>query len=174
MMMEICMKEKTLNFFSWLQQVDQSMTKINNRVPPVIKQVSSDAFCAAQKAPEVARAAAAEVKTAGVVGTASGLAKSVYTKYEPAAKELYTKYEPKAEECAASTWRKLNRLPLFPQVANVVVPTAAYCSEKYNQTVLSTAEKGYRVSSYLPLVPTERIAKVFSEERQTGPVATGA
>ncbi|KAJ0078560.1 hypothetical protein Patl1_22515 [Pistacia atlantica] len=118
----------------------------------------------AQQAPVVARSVASEVKRAGVVDTASGIAKSVYTKYKPTAKELYSKYEPKAEQCAVSTWRKLNQLPLFPQVAQVFVPTAAYCSEKYNETVLSTAEKGYRVSTYLPLVPTKRIAKVFSNE----------
>lgn len=133
-------------------------------MPPTIKQVSSQAVSAAQKAPEVARAVANEVQRAGVVDTASGVAKSVYAKYEPKAKELYSKYEPKAEQCAVSAWRKLNQLPLFPQVAHVVVPTAAYCSEKYNQTVLSTADKGYKVSSYLPLVPVEKIAKVFGEQ----------
>lgn len=113
-------------------------------VPPLLKQVAS------------------EVKTAGVVETASGLAKTVYTKYEPAAKDLYTKYEPVAEQYAVSAWRSLNKLPLFPQVAQTVIPAAAFCSEKYNQTVQSSAEKGYKVASYLPLVPTDKIAKVFS------------
>lgn len=131
-------------------------------MPWKVKQVSSQAILAAQNAPVVARAVASEVKRAGVMDTASGLAKSVYTKYEPKAKDLYAKYEPKAEQCAVSAWLKLNQLPLFPQVAQVVLPTAAYCSEKYNETVRDTAEKGYRVSSYLPLVPTEKIAKVFS------------
>lgn len=144
------------------RKVDESVTKLDCRVPPVLKQVPAQALSAAQMAPVVARSVASEVKTAGVAGTASGMAKSVYTKYEPAAKELYSKYEPKAEQYAVSAWRKLNQMPLFPQVAQVVVPTAAYCSEKYNQTVVSAAEKGYKVSSYLPLVPTERIAKVFS------------
>lgn len=111
----------------------------------------------------VAQTLASEVKRAGVVDTASVFAKSVYTKYEPTAKEFYTKYEPKAEQCAVSAWKKLNQLPIFPRVAQVVVPTAAYCTEKYNQTVASTAEKGYRVSAYLPLVPTEKIAKVFGD-----------
>ncbi|KAK7855026.1 REF/SRPP-like protein At3g05500 [Quercus suber] len=143
------------------RKVDESVIQLDRRVPPTIKQVSSQAVSAAQKAPVVAQAVASEVKRAGVVDTASGLAKSVYTKYEPTAKELYFKYEPKAEQCAKSAWHKLNQLPLFPQVAQVVVPGAAYCTEKYNQTVRSTAEKGYRVSSYLPLVPTEKIAKVF-------------
>merc|ERR1712183_128177 len=152
------------------RKVDESVIQLDRRVPPTIKQVSSQAVSAAQKAPVVAQAVASEVKRAGVVDTASGLAKSVYAKYEPTAKELYFKYEPKAEQCAKSAWHKLNQLPLFPQVAQVVVPGAAYCTEKYNQTVRSTAEKGYRVSSYLPLVPTEKIAKVFrADEAESEP-----
>lgn len=142
-------------------QIDESVNEWDRRVPPVFKQVSTQAFSAAQQAPVAAKAVASEVKRAGVVDTASGIAKTVYTKYEPTAKEIYSKYEPKVEQCAVSAWRKLNHLPLFPQVAQVVVPTAAYCSEKYNQTVRSSSEKGYRVSTYLPLVPTEKIAKLF-------------
>ncbi|KAI7757469.1 hypothetical protein M8C21_002762, partial [Ambrosia artemisiifolia] len=92
-----------------------------------------------------------EVKKGGVVETASGLAKTAYTKLEPI-----------AEHYAVSAWHTLNQLPLFPKVAKVVVPAAAYYSEKYNQTVRQTAEKGYKVSSYLPLVPTEKIAKAFN------------
>ncbi|KAH7574681.1 hypothetical protein ACOSQ2_009202 [Xanthoceras sorbifolium] len=146
------------------RKVDESVTKLDRNVPPVLKQVPAQALSAAQMAPVVAHSVVSEVKRAGVVGTASGIAKSVYTKYEPTAKEFYTRYEPKAEQCAVSAWKKLNQLPLFPQVAQVVVPTAAYCSEKYNQTVVIGAEKGYRVSSYLPLVPTQKIAKMFSED----------
>ncbi|CAI0551370.1 unnamed protein product, partial [Linum tenue] len=126
---------------------------VDRKVPPVVKQVSAQAFSAAQAAPGAARAVATEVQRSGVKETMTGLAKTVYTKYEP-----------KAEQCAVSAWRRLNQLPLFPQVAQVVVPTAAYWSERYNETVASTAEKGYKVSSYLPLVPTERIAKVFSDD----------
>ncbi|XP_057963251.1 stress-related protein [Malania oleifera] len=146
------------------QKVDESVTELDRRVPLVVKQVSSQAFSAAQKAPDVARAVASGVQRSGVVDAASGLAKSAYTKCEPAAKDLYTKYEHVAEQYAVSAWRSLNRLPIFPQVAQVVVPTAAYCSEKYNQTVQYTADKGYKVSSYLPLVPTEKIAKVFKDD----------
>ncbi|GKC04533.1 REF/SRPP-like protein [Tanacetum coccineum] len=146
-------------------KVDESVTKFDSRVPPFVKQVSTTTKSLSTKA--------SEVKSAGVVETASGLAKTAYTKLEPTAKGLYTKYEPVAEQYAASAWHSLNQLPYFPQVANVVVPKAAYFSEKYNQTVQETAEKGYKVSSYLPLVPTERIAKVFnSAEPQAEPVVS--
>ncbi|KAK4739290.1 hypothetical protein R3W88_002987 [Solanum pinnatisectum] len=139
------------------RKVDQSVRQIETRVPPMVKQ-----------APAAARSVAADVRSAGVMGAASGLAKTVYAKYEPTAKGLYTKYEPMAEEYAASTWFSLNRFPIVPKVTQAVVPTAAYYSEKYNVMVQQTAEKGYKVASYLPLVPTEKIAKVFS----TQPVAS--
>jgi len=142
-------------------KVDESVAKLEHTVPPVVKQVSSQAYSAARKAPEVARGVASEVQRAGLIDTASGIAKNIYTTYEPTAKVMYNKYEPVAEQYAVSAWQTLNRLPLFPQVAQVVIPTAALCSEKYNQTVTVGAEKGFRVANYLPLVPTERIAKVF-------------
>ncbi|CAI9102133.1 OLC1v1000353C1 [Oldenlandia corymbosa var. corymbosa] len=146
------------------RKVDESVNKVDNFVPPLLKQVSNKAYSAAQKAPAAARTVASDVKSAGVVETASGLAKNVYVKYEPAAKELYTKYEPVAEQYAASAWQSLNKLPLFPKVAQAVVPAASYCTEKYNQTVQHSAEKGYKVATYLPLVPTEKIAKVFGNK----------
>ncbi|XP_054794296.1 REF/SRPP-like protein At3g05500 isoform X1 [Prosopis cineraria] len=145
--------------------VGDSLTELDRHVPSNIKKASAQAFTVAQKAPEAARTVVSEVRRAGVVDTASGLAKSAYSKYEPTAKELYAKFEPKAEQCAVSAWQKLNKLPMFPQVASAVIPTAAFCTEKYNQTVVYTAQKGYRVSTYLPLVPTEKIARIFGENK---------
>ncbi|KAJ0960157.1 hypothetical protein J5N97_002076, partial [Dioscorea zingiberensis] len=95
------------------RKVDESVNDLGKRMPPLVK-----------KAPEVARSVAEEVQRAGVVGTATGIAKSAYAKCEPAAKDLYTKYEPSAERYAVSAWKSLNRLPLFPQVAHIMVPTA--------------------------------------------------
>ncbi|KAL6964738.1 hypothetical protein U1Q18_035796 [Sarracenia purpurea var. burkii] len=156
------------------RKVDASVNELDRRVPPLVKKVSTQALSAAQKAPTTARAVASDVQRVSLVDTASGLAKNMYTKCEPAAKDLYTKYEPVAEQYAASAWRSLHRLPLFPQVAQTVIPTATYCSEKYNQTVTCTASKGYRVASYIPLVPTEKIAKVFSAgEAGTEPLLSG-
>ncbi|KAK7302776.1 hypothetical protein RJT34_13672 [Clitoria ternatea] len=114
------------------RKVDESVTELDRHVPSNVRKVSS---------------VVSEVRRAGVTGIA---------------KTVYSKYEPKAEQCAVSAWRRLNQLPLFPHVANVVLPKAAYCTEKYNEAVVSSAEKGYRVSAYLPLVPTEKIVKVFN------------
>ncbi|KAK9750859.1 hypothetical protein RND81_02G227400 [Saponaria officinalis] len=142
-------------------QVDESVAKMEKTVPPVVKQVSSQAYSVARNAPEVAHGVASKVQCVGLMDTTSGIAKNIYTTYEPTAKVLYNKYEPVAEQHAVSAWQSLNHLPLFSQVAQVVVPTATMCSEKYNQTVKVGAEKGFRVANYMPLVPTERIAKVF-------------
>ncbi|CAN4108806.1 unnamed protein product [Withania somnifera] len=135
------------------RKVDQSVRKFETRVPPVVKQ-----------APAAARSVAAEIKAAGVMGAASGLAKTVYAKYEPTAKGLYTKYEPVAEQYAVSAWLSLNKIPIVPKVTQAVGPTAAYYTEKYNVMVQQTAVEGYKFASYLPLVPTEKIAKVFSTQ----------
>jgi len=142
-------------------KVDRSINEVQSHVPSLVKQVSSQAIVAAHSAPEVARSVASEVQSDGLVETASHIAKTLYTKYEPTAKELYTKYEPVAEEYAVLAWRALYKLPLFPQVAEILVPTAAYWSEKYNQVVMAAADRGYTVSYYMPLVPVERISKVF-------------
>lgn len=153
-------------------QVDESITELDRHVPALLKEIAYQATAAAQKAPEVARELAAEVQRDGLLDTATNIAKSLYAKYEPAAKKLYTEYEPVAEQYAVSAWRLLNRLPLFPQLADIMIPTAVYWAEKYNQAVAYTAEKGYPLSYYLPLVPIERIAKIFKVAENEPAVST--
>ncbi|GAB2228967.1 hypothetical protein Droror1_Dr00023101 [Drosera rotundifolia] len=150
---------KVLRFVD--SKIVESMNKLNHHVPPVMRLVSTKVYSMARNAPERAQTFASVVHRSSMVDVASGIAKNMYTKYKPSAKELYTKYEPVALQYAVSAWGSLNRLPFFPQVAQVMVPTAAYCSEKYNKTVLSMADKEYNVASFLPLVPIEKIAKVF-------------
>ena len=142
------------------RKVEEAVNLLEHHVPERVKEV----YASAQKAPEIVRSVAGEVQKAGVVGTAVGIARSVYGKYEPAAKEMYAKYEPVAERYAVTAWRSLNQMPVFPQVAQIVIPTAACWTEKYNQAVCYGAERGFTVSAYLPIVPTEKIAKVFASE----------
>ncbi|XP_039001199.1 stress-related protein-like [Hibiscus syriacus] len=134
------------------RKVDQSLNELERHVPSLVKQASCQA-----------RTMASEVQRVGVLDAAKMITRNVYSKCEPTAKEMYDKYEPVAEGYAVSAWRSLNRLPFFPQVSHVVVPTAAYWLEKYNQVVRYSGERGYAVASYLPLISTERIAKAFGE-----------
>ncbi|WOG87312.1 hypothetical protein DCAR_0206535 [Daucus carota subsp. sativus] len=132
------------------RKVGEVLSELDRHVPSLIKQASSQA-----------RSVASEIKRAGLVETATNAAKSAYVKYEPVAEEYYYKYEPVAEKYVVVAWTSLNRLPLFPQLAHILVPTASYWAERYNQSVGYFVSKGYAVSFYLPLVPIDRIAKVF-------------
>lgn len=141
--------------------MDNSLREVERYVPSLVKQVSFQA-----------RDVVSEVQRDGLVDAAKKISKNVYTRYEPTAKELYCKYEPVAEQYAVSAWRSLNRLPLFPQVAQIALPTAACWSEKYNQAVSYMGERGYPLASYLPLIPIERIAKVFQDGENEPPIVT--
>ncbi|CAA7399902.1 unnamed protein product [Spirodela intermedia] len=155
--------------YDLLKSVDQKVDETVSHLPPSVK----NAYASARKAPEVTRSVAGEIHRAGVVGAAADLAKNVAANCEPAAKQLYARYEPVAEDCAAMAWQALHRLPLFPQVAQMAVPTAAHWSEKYNTAVRGAAGRGYAVATFLPLVPTEKISKILgaSAEESTPPVA---
>ena len=124
------------------------MTTIDRLLPPTVKQVSSQAISAALQTPKVVRNVASEIQRSGLKDTVTGIVKSV---------------QPKAEQSAASAWHALNQLPVFSTVAQAIVPTAALYTEKYNDTVRASAEKGNKVASLLPLVPNEGIAKVFGK-----------
>lgn len=81
-----------------------------------------------------------DVKNVGLVGTA---------------KELLVKIDPIAEEYASSAWKTLNYVPLVTTISKAFSPAATFVTEKYNQTVQDKA-------SFLPLVPTEKIARIFN------------
>ncbi|KAJ9128496.1 hypothetical protein P3X46_034951 [Hevea brasiliensis] len=134
-----------------LKFADSTVDVSISYVSSVVEQVSTQAYSVVGDAPEVVRVVIESTKT-------------LYTNYESTAKEFFSTDDSKVEEYAVTAWRGLNKLPLFPQVANVVAPTASYCCEMYNQTVRSASEQGYSAFSYLPLVPTERIAQVFGDE----------
>ncbi|GKV04902.1 hypothetical protein SLEP1_g16996 [Rubroshorea leprosula] len=132
------------------RKVDDSLREVDRHVPCLVKQASFQA-----------RAVVSEVQRDGLVDAANKISKNVYTQYEPV-----------AEQYAVSAWLSLNRLPLFPQVAQIALPTAAYWSEKYNLAVSYTGERGYPLASYLPLIPIERIAKVFQDGENEPSIVT--
>ncbi|URD79624.1 F-actin-capping protein subunit [Musa troglodytarum] len=147
-------------------KVGEFLTEVDRHVPVVLKSASVQAYTAAEKAPEVARSLVGEVQRTWVMATASGVARDLYARCEPVAKAMYGQYEPVAERYAVAAWRSVNRLPLFPQVAQILVPTAAYWAERYNKAVGAAAARDYVVAQCLPTVPIERIAKVFGEQSE--------
>lgn len=152
-----------------MAQVDDTVHEVDKHLPGALKAASARAYAVARGAPEVARELATEAQQSGVkaaaraaLAKAEPVARDVYGRVEPVARDLYVRYEPAAEHLAVSAWRSLNGLPVFPHVAQIVVPTAAYWAGKYNRAVVAAAERGYAGAKYLPAIPTERIAKVFS------------
>ena len=141
--------------------------KLNRHLLGPLKAASARACAVACAVPVVACELIAEVQQSGV----KGAARLAYVKVEPVAKDMYGRYEPVAEQLAVSAWYLLNSLPVFPHVAQVIVPTGAYCMTKYNRMVDAAARQGYTGARYLPTVPIERIAKVFASST---PEAKGA
>ncbi|KAI3929587.1 hypothetical protein MKX01_025755 [Papaver californicum] len=128
------------------QKVDFATNKFDEHAPPVAKRVACQARSMLQKALELSSSLASEAQTKGV----SAAACCAITK----SRECLT-------EQTVKTWWSLNRLQPFRVVAQVTVPRAAQLLEKYNAVVMSTSHKGYTVSSYLPLVPLDKIAETF-------------
>ncbi|KAL2514878.1 REF/SRPP-like protein [Forsythia ovata] len=105
-----------------------------------------------------------------VEGTVKTVVGPVYVKYHDVPVEVLKFVDRKVDE---SMNKVQSHVPFGSKaVAQAVVPTASYYTEKYNQTVQHSAEKGYKVASYLPLVPTEKISKVFSGDKTEPLVST--
>ncbi|KAM0919703.1 hypothetical protein ACQ4PT_008009 [Festuca glaucescens] len=130
------------------RKVDAMVLELDRKLRSSLKAASSRAYTAAQATPGVAK----ELLASG----AAGAGRSAYVKkVEPMAKNLYLRFGPAVGRLAVSTWRSFNRLPLFPQVAQVAVPAAVHWAEKYNRAVAGTR--------CIPTIPTKLIAKFFSD-----------
>uniref|UniRef100_A0A0C9RNK7 TSA: Wollemia nobilis Ref_Wollemi_Transcript_8188_1337 transcribed RNA sequence n=1 Tax=Wollemia nobilis TaxID=56998 RepID=A0A0C9RNK7_9CONI len=137
--------------------VDDVFVKVDSYVPPTLKSKTCQVYGAAKKAPEAARSVVADVREVGVVGKAKEVGKTVYAISEPRAKDLYNKYEPVAEQWSLAAWYKLRQFPLVPAVVEALIPPTTYCIEKYNTGVQYLTDGEYRVATYLPMVPAEKI-----------------
>lgn len=143
------------------RKVDDTIGKVDEFVPPTVKHRTCEVYDMAKQAPHIARSVISEIQRSGIIETANETARSLYTKYEPTAKDLYAKHEPAAQKWALFAYHKLLQLPLFPQLVHILIPTATYCTDKYNHTVVYLAERHYRLADFLPLVPVEKIRKAL-------------
>ncbi|KAF3771887.1 Small rubber particle protein [Nymphaea thermarum] len=138
-------------YIPFVHMVDETVTKLNLFVPPPVKQVSSETYGAAQKVPQVTKSFVSKAHQEGVV---------------VASKSFYTEYEPAAVEYMVKVYHALYSLPLFPHLAEAVMPIAAHWSEKYNRIVVHMTANHYPFSSYLPFVPIEKISKTFEGKKK--------
>jgi len=145
------------------RKVDGAAQELDQHLPSSLKAASAKAYAVAREIADEAQRSGVSGAARAVYGKVEPVAKDAYGRIEPAAKDLYVRYEPAAEHLAVSAWRSLNGLPLFPQVAQIAVPTAAYWAEKYNRVIAYAARQEFPGARYLPAIPIERIAKVFGE-----------
>ncbi|XP_076915847.1 stress-related protein-like [Bidens hawaiensis] len=139
-------------------KVGELLAALHRHLPTVMEKVSGGAKYTARNLPGASKNLASKS-----FKSTSKVANALHVKYEPTAKRLYKTYEPVATKYAVSAWRSLHKLPVFPQVAQIVVPAIAFLLAQYNYIVCCMADNGYQVAQYLPLVPIDEIAKVFAE-----------
>ncbi|KAJ4962053.1 hypothetical protein NE237_021963 [Protea cynaroides] len=131
------------------KKVDEAAIKFDKDAPSLAKQVVNQASCLVLKASKVAQTLVSEARIGGV----------------PAAMNYAAgKYKDFILDQSVWIWYTLNQVPPFQKAAEVVVPTAAHCSDKYNHVVVDMRKKGYTGFGYLPLVPLEKIERTFNKK----------
>lgn len=130
------------------QKVDVAEKKFDEHAPPLAKQVAS--------------------RVHGVIGTAAQKAKELVHQAQvggPLAAARYAAEESKnvVLDQSVKVWCKLDQLPPVHLVSELTVPTAAHLSEKYNKLITDLRAKGHSVFNYVPLVPSEEIAKAVKQ-----------
>ncbi|KAF3322800.1 stress-related protein-like isoform X2 [Carex littledalei] len=139
------------------RKVDSVLGVVEQHVPATIKTVTFHVYTALRGFTMALCEFLSDARNSGLCAAS----KAAGDRYKPVAVELYKDYEPTAEQYAVVIWQYLNLLPLFPQAAHLVIPTAAHWAEKYNHAVESAGARDI-VVQYLPEIPIEKIAKVFS------------
>lgn len=129
-------------------QVDEAAHTFDKHAPPVAKQVVSQAQCLIQKASGKAQQLVNEARAGGP---------------RAAVQYAVTEYKHFVIDQSVKVWVKLNEYPSAHKITEVVVPTAAQLSDKYNRVVKKMSQKGYACFGYLPLVPINEIAEAIKQ-----------
>ncbi|KAJ7563287.1 hypothetical protein O6H91_03G104700 [Diphasiastrum complanatum] len=149
---------KPLELLEFLdKKVSDSLVLLDSSVPQTVKEKTNQAYDFVKQAPDAAMSVVADVQK-------NGLYESVRT--------YYVKYEPMADEWTADTLKKLKGLPGVPFIIDLVGPSALYGAGKYNQFISILKERQIPLSSYIPLLPLEKLEKAVKSETGSKPSAT--
>eukprot|EP00252_Welwitschia_mirabilis_P025632 TRINITY_DN809_c0_g1_i1.p1 TRINITY_DN809_c0_g1~~TRINITY_DN809_c0_g1_i1.p1 ORF type:complete len:251 (+),score=45.45 TRINITY_DN809_c0_g1_i1:115-867(+) len=144
------------------RKVEDAVLKIDRHAPPLLKRTASQVYETAKEAPKVARSFYDGVREQGITQKTKGVAKQLYSKTEPVARDVYYKYEPVAEHWTLVAWNKLLQFPIVPQTIETILPPGVRCVQIYNSKVQILADRQYRLASYLPIVPVEKLSVTIS------------
>ncbi|KAK3040853.1 hypothetical protein RJ639_029197 [Escallonia herrerae] len=129
-------------------KVDEATIKFDEHAPPLAKQVVGQAQSMVKKASQVAQDLVQEFLVGGP---------------HAAIHHAGSLYKQSVLSQSAKMWYVVNKIPPCHTVAQIVVPTAAHLSEKYNKVIAELAAKGYSVFNHFPLVPLDEIAKAYKQ-----------
>ncbi|KAJ4972875.1 hypothetical protein NE237_006049 [Protea cynaroides] len=132
------------------KKVDEAANRFDKDAPSFAKQVVSQASCMVQNTSKLAQTLVSEARTGGI---SAAMTYSV------------GKYKEFLWDLSVRIWYTLNQVPPFQKAAEMVIPTAAHCSGKYNHVIIGMRQKGYSAFGYLPLVPLDKIARTFKKKK---------
>ncbi|KAI3929883.1 hypothetical protein MKW98_004037 [Papaver atlanticum] len=150
----VCHKFKNVPYDLLLfldNKLDEAVHKFAKQAPTLAKQVASQSCVMVQKVSHITKAIVSETQTRGL---------STAAIYFVNISEIYLM------EQAAKTWHTLAQISPLNIMEELVVPTAALWSAKYNKFIISMTQKGFFGFSYLPLVPVDIIAKASKMEEE--------
>lgn len=130
------------------EKVNIASAKFDEHAPPSAKKVASHIREAIEKTTNIAKGVVHKAQVDGPLAAACYAAKE--------SSELVL-------DQSIKVWSKLDQLPPFHLVTEMTAPTAAHWSDKYNKLVTDMRGKGYTVFGYIPLIPSEDIAKAFKQ-----------
>ncbi|KAL9273987.1 REF/SRPP-like protein [Drosera capensis] len=132
-------------------KVDVATTEFDQHAPPLAKQVVGQAQHLVLKAAEVAKEIFDRAQAEGPVDAL-----------------LYVFSETKqvALDQTVKVYSKLDQVPSFHALAQLIVPLIAFWSAKYNSLV-SDASGRYPLFSYVPLIPVDDIAEAYKQTAAT-------
>ncbi|KAF8378005.1 hypothetical protein HHK36_029338 [Tetracentron sinense] len=133
------------NFLAYLdKKVDGASNKFDKHAPALAKKVVSKSLSVLQKTSQVTKTLVTEARTNGP---------------SAAANQAGTQFKQFLLIQAVKGWSRLNQIPSVQKV----IPMLTQLSEKYNTVVAGMVKKGYPIVSNIPLVPIEKIGKVFNQ-----------
>ncbi|KAJ7539255.1 hypothetical protein O6H91_11G083300 [Diphasiastrum complanatum] len=125
-------------------KVDESLIALDARLPQYGKERLYQIYVTFHRTPYFVKSVITEVQKNGVYETA---------------RDYYVKYEPVAEDLSYNAWRNLLKLPLVPDVVNVVAPPTIFGAAKYNDVVGLLKNNDVPFASYIPMLPIEKMER---------------
>uniref|UniRef100_A0A7N0TX29 REF/SRPP-like protein n=1 Tax=Kalanchoe fedtschenkoi TaxID=63787 RepID=A0A7N0TX29_KALFE len=132
------------------QKVDDAMGQFDKHAPSLAKKVAHEAHALLDAAAEKGQKLLSEVETKGPV-----------TGFHYAVSE----FKHTAISLIAIVYVAVDGFKPFHTLADMVVPTAAHWSEKYNKLIINMSMKGHKIFSYLPQIPTDEISQACRKRK---------